>query len=67
MIVKSVKERDPSIIVKEPIYKDFRLGDMRHSKANISKAKNFLGYTPKYKVKEGIKETVFWYMDKIKK
>ena len=67
LIVKSVKERDPSIIVKEPIYKDFRLGDMRHSQANISKAKNFLGYTPKYKVKEGIKETVFWYMDKIKK
>ena len=67
LIKSSVEEKDPSIMVEKPIYKDFRAGDMRHSQANISKAKKLLGYTPNYKVKEGIKETVSWYMEEMQK
>lgn len=46
-----------------PIYRDFRIGDVRHSQADISKAKIKLGYTPEYKMSEGIKRTVQWYND----
>jgi UDP-N-acetylglucosamine/UDP-N-acetylgalactosamine 4-epimerase len=47
---------------KDPIYKDFRAGDVRHSRAEISKAKNLLGYSPKWNVAEGIIRTVEWYV-----
>lgn len=46
----------------DPIYKDFRLGDVRHSQADISKAKQFLQYQPSYTFQQGIAETVKWYI-----
>ncbi len=39
-------------------HKDFRQGDIRDSLADISKAKNLLGYDPKVDFNQGIKETV---------
>jgi UDP-N-acetylglucosamine 4-epimerase len=42
-------------------YKDFRGGDIRHSLADISKAKRDIGYTPQYNLLSGIVETVDWY------
>ena len=47
-----------------PIYKDFRAGDIRHSRADISKAKKLLNYSPSHNVEKGIKETVNWYINK---
>ena len=44
-----------------PIYRDFREGDIRHSHADISKAKKNLGYNPEYSIYEGIKKTVSWF------
>lgn len=41
----------------EPIYKEPRVGDVKHSLADISKAKNF-GYMPKYDLDRGLKETI---------
>lgn len=38
---------------KLPAYRDFRAGDVRHSQADISKAKNALGYLPEFKISEG--------------
>jgi UDP-N-acetylglucosamine 4-epimerase len=48
----------------EPIYGDFRKGDVRHSLADISKAKSLLGYEPRFNVSNGMKETVAWYVRK---
>ncbi|EMQ71482.1 TPA: NAD-dependent epimerase/dehydratase family protein [Vibrio cholerae] len=48
--------------LKSPIYRDFRNGDVRHSQADISKAKRYLGYEPKYRIEEGIKEAINWYI-----
>lgn len=39
-----------------------RAGDIRHSMADISKARNLLGYSPKYDFAQGIKLTVDWYV-----
>lgn len=41
-----------------PIYRDFRGGDVRHSQANISKAKAFLGYEPCYKIETGLRQLI---------
>ena len=47
---------------REPIYQDFRAGDVRHSQADISKAFGNLGYTPEYKILEGISKAMPWYI-----
>ncbi len=47
----------------KPIYRDFRAGDVRHSLADISKAGTLLGYAPKYRVGEGLKEAMTWYIN----
>jgi UDP-N-acetylglucosamine 4-epimerase len=50
----------------EPTYRDFREGDVRHSQADISKAKNALGYSPEYKISQGIDKAMPWYVKFIK-
>ncbi len=38
-----------------------RLGDVRHTHADVSKAKKWFGYEPKVKFAEGLKKTVEWW------
>lgn len=47
---------------KTPVYRDFRAGDVRHSQADISKANGMLGYTPSYRITEGITTAMPWYI-----
>jgi UDP-N-acetylglucosamine 4-epimerase len=49
-------------IPSTPTYRDFRAGDVRHSQADISKARQLLGYDPLYKVAEGINHAMPWYL-----
>ena len=51
--------------LQEPVYGEFRKGDVLHSKADISLAKVRIGYQPKWCVRESIDETMPWYLDKI--
>jgi UDP-N-acetylglucosamine 4-epimerase len=50
------------IAVAEPVYRDFRAGDVRHSQADISKANAELGYQPVYDVDLGLEHTVRWFV-----
>lgn len=50
---------------KEPIYRDFRAGDVRHSQANIKKIQKMLGYDAKYNIQEGIDLAMNWYSSKL--
>ena len=45
----------------EPIKAPERTGDVKHSLADISKAKNLLGYNPAVSVEEGLRRTYEWY------
>jgi UDP-N-acetylglucosamine/UDP-N-acetylgalactosamine 4-epimerase len=45
-----------------PVYRDFRAGDVRHSLADISKAKDLLGYEPSHTVGAGLSEAMEWYL-----
>ncbi|WP_062810817.1 NAD-dependent epimerase/dehydratase family protein [Alcanivorax sp. NBRC 102028] len=46
---------------KSPSYRDFRAGDVRHSQADISKAKEVLGYEPAFRIYGGISKAMTWY------
>lgn len=47
----------------DPIYQDFRDGDVLHSQADISKAQKLLGYRPTHNIRKGIKSSVSWYLN----
>ncbi len=63
-LVQQLKKISQSGI--EPIYAEERPGDVEHSLADISKAKNLLGYNPKISVEEGLKKTFNWFKEKLK-
>lgn len=44
-----------------PLYEPARPGDVRHSYADITKAKQLLGYQPQFTLTEGLKRTVEWF------
>ncbi|MCB5363491.1 SDR family oxidoreductase [Pusillimonas sp. CC-YST705] len=46
----------------EPQHRDFRAGDVRHSQADISKARQQLGYEPQFDVARGIQAAMPWYV-----
>lgn len=45
----------------QPVYRDFRPGDVRHSHADISKARRLLGYKPTHDIRTGLDEALDWY------
>lgn len=45
----------------KPSYRDFRAGDVRHSLADIGKARDLLGYAPTHRIREGLTEAMDWY------
>lgn len=49
----------------KPTYRDFRAGDVRHSQADISKAKKLLGYEPSHRIGQGLEESLSWYVKQL--
>jgi UDP-glucose 4-epimerase len=45
----------------EPAYAPARSGDVRHSLADISRAREWMGYEPAVDFREGLRRTVEWY------
>ena len=66
MIEDKITQRVQDIEKKEPIYRDFRPGDVRHSQASVDKAYKLLEYRPKYKISDGLDETIDWYINSLK-
>jgi len=52
----------PSVASVTPVYRDFRPGDVRHSQANIAKARRLLGYAPTHFLADGIRAAMPWYV-----
>lgn len=46
-----------------PVYRDFRVGDVRHSLADVNKARQLLGYEPSHHINEGLAEAMVWYVE----
>jgi UDP-N-acetylglucosamine/UDP-N-acetylgalactosamine 4-epimerase len=62
MIEEGIASRTEALEKQRPIYRDFRPGDVVHSQADISKAKELLGYDPRYKISDGMDEVIDWYI-----
>jgi len=45
----------------EPLHGEPRLGDVRHSTADITRAKRHLEYEPEYDLRRGLEETIDWF------
>lgn len=55
-------ERFPHLQKHHPKHVDFRVGDVRHSQADISKAGKLLGYEPTHRIDAGLKQAMDWYV-----
>jgi UDP-N-acetylglucosamine/UDP-N-acetylgalactosamine 4-epimerase len=51
----------PHLADHSPTYGPFREGDVRHSQADISKARTLLGYAPTHRLQQGLTEAMDWY------
>ncbi len=46
---------------EKPVYREFRPGDIRHSLADIGKARRLLGFSPTHRIEEGLALSMEWY------
>src|SRR5690554_6492592 len=60
--LKAALAENGVVYEKEPVYRDFRPGDVRHSQADIGKAAGKLGYAPEFRIFEGIAKAMPWYL-----
>ena len=67
LIKEKVDESYPTVKDREPTYRDFRAGDVRHSLADISKAKALIGYEPGFSVRDGLDKAAEWYVKNLAK
>lgn len=49
----------------EPDFGPVRVGDIRHSNADITKARKNIGYAPEWSFEQGIKEAINWYKENL--
>ncbi|MGB6242847.1 MAG: NAD-dependent epimerase/dehydratase family protein [Castellaniella sp.] len=47
---------------RDPRYGDFRAGDVRHSQADVAKARTLLGYEPQFDILGGLEIAMPWYI-----
>jgi UDP-N-acetylglucosamine/UDP-N-acetylgalactosamine 4-epimerase len=59
----ALQPRFPHLKDFKPTYRDFRAGDVRHSLADITKARSLLGYEPSHRIKQGLIEAMDWYVN----
>lgn len=63
-IVGTIAAQRPGLnLPAEPVYGPFRPGDIRHSLADVSAARERLGYDPTHAAREGLDEAIEWYLD----
>lgn len=63
-IVSALEKRMPLKKTK-PIYGPDRAGDIKHSNADISLAKQYLGYDPEFSFEKGIELAIDWYIENL--
>jgi UDP-N-acetylglucosamine 4-epimerase len=66
LLKEALTKHDSAIANVEVVHGPNRAGDIPHSLASIEKAKERLGYQPKYRLAEGINEAIDWYWNNLK-
>jgi len=62
MMRELLQERFPHLRQHQAQYQGFRAGDVRHSQADISKARELLGFEPTHRIGAGLQEAMDWYV-----
>ena len=57
-----LRRRNPALPEQKPTYREFRVGDVRHSLANVDKAHRLLGYAPTHTMPQGLELALDWYV-----
>ena len=57
-------ETKPELTQLKPEYSEFRPGDVRHSRADIGKARRLLAYEPTHRLEDGIRIAMPWYVSR---
>jgi UDP-N-acetylglucosamine 4-epimerase len=57
-----VQQHRPGLHIAPPVYRDFRAGDVRHSLADISRARQLLQFEPILTVEQGLSQALDWYL-----
>ncbi|WP_291993140.1 SDR family oxidoreductase [Candidatus Accumulibacter sp. ACC003] len=60
----TLSEIHPEVSSAQAVYGDFRAGDVRHSQADIGKARRLLGYQPSHRLEEGVRAAMPWYVSR---
>jgi UDP-N-acetylglucosamine 4-epimerase len=66
MLAELLARRDPEFTPSRPVYRDFRPGDVRFSRADIGKATRLLSFRPTYRIREGLEEALDWYISQLR-
>jgi UDP-N-acetylglucosamine 4-epimerase len=61
-IADALRTSRPGLGIAAPQFAPFRVGDVRHSLADIGKAERLLGYRPSHDVRAGLAAAVGWYI-----
>ncbi|AUV87424.1 NAD-dependent epimerase/dehydratase family protein [Vibrio campbellii] len=59
--IKNALNENGVEVSAEPIYREFRAGDVRHSQADIDKSSRRLSYSPNFDIFNGIERAIEWY------
>ena len=60
-IREEVARHKPAAAAATAVHRDFRAGDVRHSLADITRARNLLGFDPAIDVRQGLRFAGDWY------
>jgi UDP-N-acetylglucosamine 4-epimerase len=65
LLAQGIRQFQPGADIAPPQHGPSRAGDVRHSLADISKARELLGYQPTHTVRQGIVEAAEWYVRRL--
>lgn len=65
IITQNLSQEIEDFKPSKPIYREFRDGDIRHSNADITKAKTIVGYEPTHDIYQGMREAIRWYIGEV--
>ena len=61
MLAQALQAQRPGLAVATPEHRDFRAGDVRHSRADVAKARSLLGYRPSHDIGAGLQVATDWF------
>ena len=61
LLSSELRRHSPALAEMSPVHRDFRAGDVRHSRADVGKAERLLGYSASHNMRQGLAELARWF------